>query len=222
MFPDRLTRIDETTRDQHYYLQEGDFCYFFGEVFAGGYAVCDTNQLLFNYKCEPSVALGHAARGRYKQNAIATIAAGMRAALPRANAEQYTWVPIPSSKIAGHPDYDDRLVRTLSMAFAGYNADIRQLLRQSESTEADHKGEDRLRPEKLYNLLQFDQAALGARPLGRKIVLFDDVLTTGKHFKCCERRIREAVGAEIPIIGVFITRRARTTAADEFENLDAE
>jgi hypothetical protein len=37
-------------------------------------------------------------------------------------------------------------------------------------------------------------------------VLFDDLLTTGKHYKCCERRLREVV-ADMPVSGLFVARR---------------
>ena len=41
---------------------------------------------------------------------------------------------------------------------------------------------------------------------GRRVVVVDDVLTTGKHYKCCERRLREVL-ADIPIGGLFVARR---------------
>jgi predicted amidophosphoribosyltransferase len=39
-----------------------------------------------------------------------------------------------------------------------------------------------------------------------QIALFDDVLTSGKHYKCCQRRLREALPST-PIAGVFLARR---------------
>jgi hypothetical protein len=36
---------------------------------------------------------------------------------------------------------DDRLMRTLAKAFSGFDVDVRSLLRQSVSTEADHNAE---------------------------------------------------------------------------------
>lgn len=174
--------------------------------------------MIFNYKCPPSTAAQKAARARYKEAAVADIAAGLRSAIARPSAEQITWLPIPPSKAQGHADYDDRLTRTLRMAFAGYNADIRQLLRQTASTEADHAAGNRLDPEELYGLLQVDQTAIAARPIQGTIALFDDVLTTGKHFKCCERPLREVLPADVTIIGVFVARRilSAPTAAEEF------
>ena len=221
MLADRLTWIDDTNRGKHAFLQAEDRCLYFGEYHGReGYKSSPTNQLIFNYKCPPSTAATHAARRGYKEGAVRTIAAGLRRAIPQENAERLTWVPIPPSKAIGHPDYDDRLIRTLAVAFNGYNADVRLLLRQTESTEADHiAGGNRLTLDELLALLEVDQAAFNTRPLRQRIVLFDDVLTSGKHFKCCERRLRDVVPAAVPIFGIFIARCIFPDSADDFEVL---
>jgi hypothetical protein len=208
LLPDRLTGIDETNRDQHIYLEAGDRCFFFGEYFAGkGYQGSGTNQLMFNFKCTPSDAAANPGRKAHKERAVAAIAAGLRKAMTRENVERLTFVPIPPSKVAGHADYDDRLMRTLLSAFDGYDSDVRLLLRQVSSTGSDHTAADRLSADALAALIQIDGPCLSARPLRQGIVVFDDVLTSGKHFKCCERRLREVVPASVPIIGVFVARR---------------
>lgn len=215
--PSRLTAIDETTRADHYYLAEADRCFCFGEYFADqGWGHSPTNQLIFNYKCKPTE---RSARLRWKEQAIATIAAGLKVAIARQEVERHTWVPIPSSKLPDHPEYDDRIAKTLRRAFAGYNADIRELFRQSVSTNADHGSHSRITPESLLELLILDHDAWDRAP-PRSIILFDDVLTTGKHFKACERRLR-GIDSTIAIAGVFVARRALPRRIDDLENLDA-
>jgi hypothetical protein len=178
--PSRLTAIDETTRGDHYYLAEGDRCFCFGEYFADqGWGRCPTNQLIFNYKCKPTEKSG---RLFWKEQAIATIAAGLKGAIARQEVERHTWVPIPSSKLPDHPEYDDRIVKTLRSAFAGYDVDIRELLRQSMSANADHDSNSRMTPESLLELLVIDHDAWNRAP-PRSIILFDDVLTTGEAFQ---------------------------------------
>jgi len=216
--PSRLTAIDETTRGDHYYLAEADRCFCFGEYFADqGWGHSPTNQLIFNYKCKPTEK---SARLRWKEQAIATIAVGLKAAIAPQEVGRHTWVPIPSSKLPDHPEYDDRILKTLRRAFAGYDADIRELFRQSVSTDADHGSNSRITPESLLELLIVDHDAWNRAP-PRSIVLFDDVLTTGKHFKACERRLRE-IDPTIAIAGVFVARRALPRRIDGFENLDAK
>jgi predicted amidophosphoribosyltransferase len=48
------------------------------------------------------------------------------------------------------------------------------------------------------------------------VILFDDVLTTGKHFMCCKRRLREHLG-DIPVTGLFIARRVPPDVSIEFD-----
>jgi predicted amidophosphoribosyltransferase len=216
----RWTRIDETTRAAHCYLTEQDECLHLREYFARqGYQGGDSNQLIFNLKIKPTVAAANAARRHYKERAIQQCAADLRASVPRDAAEQVTWVPIPPSKVPGHADYDDRLLRVLLTAFAGYDVDIRGLLRQTASTEADHTTENRLGEDTLRGVLELDRDLLAVRPPRRRVVLFDDVLTTGKHFKCCEFRLREALPDGLPILGMFIARSVRLGAQEDFADL---
>jgi predicted amidophosphoribosyltransferase len=222
LLPDRLTWIDETNREQHAFLREGDKCLFFGEYQGReGYTSSRTNQLIFNFKCPPTTAAQHEQRRYYKTRAIQTIGMGLRRAISREQTERLTWVPIPPSKAVGDPDYDDRLSRALAIAFNGYDVDVRLLLKQTQSTEADHVAGERLTRDKLLKVLEVDEAALDVRPLRQKIILFDDVLTSGKHFKCCEERLRDVVPDTVPIIGVFVARCVFPAAtADEFEVIE--
>jgi hypothetical protein len=212
LLPDRVTSIDETNRGDHRYLEAGDRCFFFGEYFARkGYQGGRTNQLILNFKCKPTVAAANAARRSHKERAIQTIASGLRKVIARESAEQITWIPIPPSKAGDDADYDDRLLRTLNTAFGGYHVDVRTVLRQGASTAADHDSSgDRITPEALYALMQVDEQALNSKPLHPDVFLFDDVLTTGKHFKCCERRLREVLPAQSRISGLFVARRLLT------------
>ncbi|HEC15723.1 MAG TPA: hypothetical protein ENI99_03990 [Sedimenticola sp.] len=217
MLPSRLTWIDETNRNDHFFLEESDNCLFFGEYFAGkGYQGGDTNQLIINFKCKPSDARRNPRRLYYKNKAINEIAAGLRGVFPQESAERYTWVPIPPSKVIGHEEYDGRLLQTMHSAFRNYNADIRPILRQTQSTEADHSVGNRLTPDDLYAILEIDQEVYNSAPLRQGIILFDDVITTGKHFKCCERRLREVVPPDFPIYGLFVARRILPDPIEHF------
>lgn len=103
-------------------------------------------------------------------------------------------------------DYDDRLLRLLQLAFAGYDADIRPLVHQTASLPADHRGRQRVSFAALYSLTGVDTSQLMQRALRPEVVLFDDVLTTGKHFKCAQARLRERLGP-IRISACFLARR---------------
>jgi len=207
LLPSRVTLIDDTNRSDHRYLEADDRCFFFGEYFAKKGYQATTNQLIFNFKCKPSMAALNAPRRAHKERAIQTIASGLRKVIARESAEQITWIPIPPSKADGHADYDDRLLRTLNAAFVGYSVDIRAVLRQVESTGADHSSDYRITPDALYAVMQVDHQVLNSKPVRRDVFLFDDVLTTGKHFKCCKRRLRDVLPADTQISGLFVARR---------------
>jgi predicted amidophosphoribosyltransferase len=220
LLPDRLTQIDDTNRGDHPYLEEADRCFYFGEYFAGkSYKGGPTNQLVFNFKCKPTVAAANVGRAHYKNQAIQTIAGGMRRVIGQQNAERYTWVPIPPSKVIGDPDYDDRMLRALHIAFQGYNTDIRPLVRQTVSTAADHEQEDRLTRDALRAVLAVDLTSLQSVPLRDGIILVDDVLNSGKHFKESERQLRSAIPGDVAIAGLFVARCLHQDPADEFEIL---
>ncbi|HTW73681.1 MAG TPA: hypothetical protein VMD56_02035 [Steroidobacteraceae bacterium] len=179
---------------------------------SGGGSSGAIRRLIGNFKCPPTVAAASAVRLHYKECAIEQIAAALRAGARRAFVEAATWVPIPPSAASGAPDYDDRLARTLQRAFAGYDLDVRRLLRQTRSTAPDHRGTRRLPIPALLGLIHLEERELAARPLRSRIVLFDDVLTTGKHYRCCERRLHESL-PEVPVCGCFIARRALPSSA---------
>jgi hypothetical protein len=205
-----LRLLDAHGRAEHAFLAPTDHCTYLAQYCAGSGGHGDGyNRLIRHFKCAPSRVRSDWRCGHHKQQAIATLAQQLKDAVTREEAECTTWVPVPPSKRHGDPDFDDRLARTLELAFGAYDMDMRALLYQVQSTLPDHCGPMRLGVDELYRILRLDAAALGERPVRERIALFDDVLTTGKHFKCCERRLREAL-PRTPIVGVFLLRRALT------------
>jgi hypothetical protein len=208
---DRLRWIDETSRGEHRFLTPADHCLYFGEFRSGaGFRGGVVNQLIIDFKRGPA-EIGASARASalryYKERALWRIADGLRHAFGAAAIEQsLTFVPIPTSKLPGQPDHCDRLPRALGLAFAGLDADIRPLLRQRASTMADHhRGGRRSRHAELLAITELDHAQL-QRPLRPLVVLFDDVLTSGKHLSVAKIRIRERFPDQA-IISVLVARR---------------
>jgi hypothetical protein len=205
-----LRRVEIKDRHQHSYIEPSDECWFIFEYRAGTSRTYELNQLIFDWKRTPSTAALVTNRHRSKENAISTVAAILRRCCGRQWAEEATWCPIPTSKVIGNPDYDDRLCRTIRMAFSGYDLDMRLLLRQTTNTPRDHVVARRLSSDHLYKVLQVDLESMKQRQLRHRIVLFDDILTSGKHFKCCQRRLREAL-PEVPVCGLFFARRVESS-----------
>jgi hypothetical protein len=202
-----LVALDEQMRTDHCFLGDADDCHCLADYLPGrGTGANRINQLIANLKCPPSIASSDPRRGRYKRQAIGAVARALRAAVSQSWVEGVTWVPIPTSRPPPDADYDDRLQRVLHQAFIGYALDLRALLYQSQATAADHASARRSSFAALYRLIRLDRQLLTSAPLRDRIVLFDDVLTTGKHYKCCERLLRETP-LELPISGLFVARR---------------
>lgn len=82
--------------------------------------------------------------------------------------------------------------------------DIRELVLQRESTDADHNCEYRRSPYEIADNYDLDHALL--EPTPEVIGMFDDVLTKGSHFKAMQLVLR-AKFPHVPIIGIFLARR---------------
>jgi len=114
-----------------------------------------------------------------------------------------TLVPIPPSKARGDALYDDRILRILRRLDQGNSLDIRELIIQSETLETFH-GENRLPPLMLATKYRLDEALCEPNP--NCVWLFDDVLTTGSHFKAVKQVILQRFPS-IAVVGIFLTRR---------------
>lgn len=199
--PLRLTKIDELTLPDHYRLDDTDECYFIGEYTArAGYSYSATNDLIHNLK-KPMDRIGRP-EWRYKAWAIEQAAKQLREALPPETLRAATFVPVPPSNMRTDPLYDDRVVQILHKL--GDRVDVREAVTQTANYVPSHGMEVRLGPEDLYQLYEVDEALSEQVPTS--LVVLDDVLTTGAHFKAMKRILNEAL-PDVPLIGVFVARR---------------
>jgi hypothetical protein len=212
--PPRLTKIDDLARPDHYYLTAEDDCYFLGEYTARkGYAFSATNQLILNFK-KPISARG-TAQWKYKERAISDVAAEFRTALNGEWLDMATLVPIPPSKAKADPLYDDRVLRMLRAIRPQPAPDIRELVVQRANMAAVHDQEQRPRPEEIQANYAIDDALRNPAP--QVIGLFDDVLTTGAHYRAACTSLKEAF-PNVRVIGLFIARRVpEAVDTEDFE-----
>jgi hypothetical protein len=200
-----LTKIDGLIKPDHWYLAEGDECYFIGEYTAGrGFSYSSTNQFIYNLK--KSVERRGLADWVWKDRAIQQGAWSLRDSLNPAFLASATFVPVPPSKIASDPLYDDRMTRVLSSL--GPGVDVRELVVQSEGMHDAHTASVRPGPSDLYRNYEIDETL--AEPTPVRIAVVDDVLTTGAHFKAMEMILGDAFHG-VPVIGLFLARRVPDT-----------
>jgi hypothetical protein len=94
------------------------------------------------------------------------------------------------------------------MAFHGWNADVRSMLKLTRSTSADHESPERLGFDELLDITgAIERIEVAPRPI---VVILDDVLNSGKHFKVAQQRIRERY-PDVEIRGLFLARCIRET-----------
>ncbi len=210
---DRLTKIDELTRPDHTFLEASDSCFFLGEYTArGGYAASATNDLINNLK-KPMTYRLKAAVWQYKERAINTCAQALRNVLGKNGIEGLTFVPVPPSKAKTDPSYDDRLTLILQKMGQGFDADVRELVVQHANMLASHEGERASIAELVANYSIVD--ALRLPPPKDHFVIFDDVLTTGRHYKAMQQ-VLAAAYPTATFRGLFVARRLPKAPAEEF------
>ncbi|MFJ5401301.1 hypothetical protein [Pectobacterium sp. CHL-2024] len=200
----RLTKIDELTRPDHYHLDESDNCYFFGEYTARkSFSHSETNQLILNLK------KGNDKRGsyeyRYKGIAIQKVADLITSTINNLN--DFTFVPVPPSKCNTDLAYDDRITAILKLCQqVNRSFEFREIITQRQSMEASHNSIARPTPAEIAANYQFNQVlTAGVR---NNIVIFDDVLTAGSHYKAMKDTIRHYL-PNVGVIGLFVARTAR-------------
>ena len=210
----RLSEIDDSNRLDHSRLLPEDICLYLFEYTSGrDYTFSTTNNLINNLKKKPTSS---SAQLRYKAEAITACADTLRESLNQNWLSTATIVPVPSSKAAGHPDFDDRMERVARQILPGL--DVRNLVVQRQSTNAAHELQfgERVTVDELVYLYSIDEAV--AFPLPQTIVILDDVLTAGTHFRAMKTKLRERF-PQARIIGIFVARRIFPPAAEDFEAL---
>jgi hypothetical protein len=210
----RLSEIDDSSRGDHTRLRDDDKCLFMYEYTSGrDYSFSATNNLINNLKKKPTASV---AQLRYKAGAIDQCATALREALNPEWLNVATVVPIPGSKSADHPDFDNRMERVARLIRPGL--DVRNLIIQGQSTAAAHEVSlgDRVTVEELVELYGINEAL--AAPPPRTIGILDDVLTAGTHYRAM-RIVLNRRFPGVPITGLFIARRVFPPA---FDGVDLE
>jgi hypothetical protein len=200
--PTRFTKVDDLTRGDHFFIRPEDECFHLGEYISrAGYSGA-TNDLIQNLK-KPMDRQGRP-EWRWKEWAIDRCAAMLRESFGGSGFGSGTVIPVPPSKAKTDPAYDDRLSQILQKASAQLNSDVREMVTQINTIGAAHDG-DRVPIHELIENYQFDAAMLGPLRQGRAFI-FDDVLTTGRHFRAMKEKILEQY-PNARVTGIFMARR---------------
>jgi hypothetical protein len=197
---EKMKAFDDETRLIHHHLSGEDDCYYFVEFVRGAGYGPPGNSFINNLKKKPSK------RGtwewQHKLRAISDAAYALKRELPKNWMAKSTFVPIPPSKATNHPEYDDRMTKVLEQL--GEGVDVRELVSQKRSMDETHKLADRHSIDELA--ANYVIAENRVRPKPTHIVIVDDMMTAGAHFRAMYQVLEERF-PDVPISGVFLARR---------------
>ncbi|WP_156474719.1 hypothetical protein [Acetobacter cerevisiae] len=193
--------LNEYNISEHHYISGNDTIYFFGEYEPRkGYHAGEVNSFISNLKKNVDK------KGRHEwKHKIAAIQESARILSSSCrDLADYIWVPVPSSKISSDPQHDNRLVEILDLTRLPNPPYIREIITQKISTPACHlSGENRPNISGLRDNYTFHSNLLHSS--NAHFVIFDDVLTSGCHFKACKDLIHRW-NPNAVIVGVFLAR----------------
>lgn len=193
-----LTKMDELIKKDHCYLDESDECVFFGEYFPSehpSWREQPINSLIHNIKKCPSQK--SSPYYSYKTRDINRVGETLK----KWDLKSFIIVPVPPSKLKTDPLYDDRLIQILDIGAPYYKELI--VLKESRETFHESSGK-RLNPDELKEKLEIDEDYI--RKNNKPIVIFDDVITTGSHYKAIKNMIL-SINPNTIVYGLFIARR---------------
>lgn len=191
-----LTPIEGSMLTDHHFLEPSDECYFLWDYCPARPDDPET-KLIRDFKLPPGT------RSRSKAKAIQRAAVALSAAIPEPWRRQATFVPLPPSKTPSHPGYDARVIHLLRWVIPGL--DIQEILQAGTDSAALQKGISPL--DRATNLV----ATIHGDPLSETIVLVDDVITSGAHFKAAVTALKGHVSQSQKVIGLFLARTISNT-----------
>jgi hypothetical protein len=195
----RLQKIDEMVMPRHKYLVRTDSCYYLMDYPPyNKYGRTPNTCKIMDFKIKADRK--GTPEWERKKNIITEIAKTFIKAYPFKDKDTVL-VPMPPSKKKDDPDYDDRIVSFLNQFCAETpKAYLKEIISVKESMEASHLSDDRKSPDELLEYLVLDTTfSLD----GKDVIIVDDVIRHGAHYKACEKLILSKFKPTL-ITGMFI------------------
>jgi len=115
------------------------------------------------------------------------------------------------------PDYDSRIIDALKIAsrHLNFNLPVSECISQISSSIPDHlSSEARLTPKERLNTYMLDKEKILSDLTN--VLIVDDVLTTGSHFKGIELAIYSVLPS-VKVTGLFVARTVRVNPFEDFD-----
>ncbi len=209
----RLSRIDDSNRDDHQRLRESDECFFLHEYTSGqGFGFGVANDLISNLK-KPVDRQGRAEYA-HKLRAIKHCSRLFEDSINEEWLKIGTLIPVPPSKARADPLYDDRILQICRGINPALQVDVREIVIQKATIRAAHEsGNNRPTVSELEANYVVDEVQATQRRVS-SIAIIDDVLTAGTHYRAMHNVISRRF-PNIAIVGMFIARRVFPTATSD-------
>lgn len=222
--PYRLVKLDELKSGAHFYIRPTDECYALCEYHSGmPYNYSDENDMIFNIKKDlnkPQKQIYW--KDKHIERACEVL---QRDASPFLSsiAGSASIIPIPPSKRRDNPLYDDRVLRMANTCAKGTHLNVVDAMETyNELGPSHYAGGSRPKPPELMESIWFNELLIPS--IGNTIVILDDVITAGAHFRACESVLLDRMPGK-RIIGLFLARavgqcRATADDYDDFPDFD--
>lgn len=221
-----LSKIDESTIRDHYYINGDDSIFYFGEYISGaGFKGGEYNSLISNLKKDEELKVTKPGEYNWKEKAETDCAVLLsdffNGVVELAN---ILFIPTPPSKCYTDSKYDARLVRILkkSSQQLKHKLIFKNVVSQIDSMESSHSSHDkRHSPQDLIKNYKVDFSLITA-PYPEMVCIFDDVITSGSHFRAMHEVLRPYFPESTQFIGIFIARRifAHNTDLDDLDDFE--
>ena len=190
-------KLPEKSSHSHIHIKGDDTCIYSREYISEGYITSQTNSLILNFKKSP--VKKKSSEWRYRQKAIEQFKIEIDQLFKENLSIAIT--AIPSSKHRSNTEYDNRfedLFNELLKSRQGLK--IEWPIEMTQTVQASHAGGERS-PEHIKR----NYAWKGFKETPKRLCVFDDVLTTGAHFRAVSDFLRENE-YKGQIIGIFWSR----------------
>lgn len=210
-----LIKYDHTMEHRPF-LTEEDKCYYFLNYNDLGFKYSESNQTVFNFKKDISKAnIPH--EWQYRNLAIEKFVKYLSESINWIHQGQATVIPAHTSKPRASSSFNNRIdlvVDKLSFQYPTFISVEKILDAQCEVLAAHCGGERNLNAIKSNLLVSNFQKAPSSI-----VILIDDVLTTGSHFRACKDMILAHDSRVKDVIGIFLALYSRSTPDEIFQIL---
>ncbi len=193
-------------------MKENDVCFYIMEYHSKlGYKHSNENSTIQNLK-KPMDRINNS-EWSHKEKAIREIGEMCKQCFDKIDSQRLI-IPIPPSKTKNDILYDNRILQILNIARQDNGNIIHNdnIILQSKNYPASHENDgNRMSADALEKIYEVDLNELVSANI-KNIIIFDDVITTGAHFRAVCNKLEQGLGDkfhEYDIKGLFVARTIR-------------